>query len=152
VDDFKLVKKRVAHHKQVKDRFPEISDCYILCEASGKQVVIVKISEKAPYRGKTLIEALWKLDAFENAKLIITVDGNVAVDDLPVVAWKVFNNIDAKRDLIYSEMDGLWRLGIDATKKIADEGYMRDWPDDIVMSDEIKDLVTSRWEEYGIDF
>lgn len=151
VNDFKLVRKLSAHNKQIKSCFPEIADCYILCEAGGKQAVIIKIGEKAPYRGKTLIEDLWKLDTFEDAKLIITVDGNVTTDDLSVVAWKVFNNIDAKRDLIYSESDGMWRLGIDATKKIPSEGYRRDWPDDIVMSQEIKDLVRRRWDEYGID-
>ena len=150
-DDFKLVCKLSADNKKIKEKYPEISDCYILCEALGKQGIIVKIGDKTPNRGKSLIEDLWQEDAFKEAKLIVTVDGNVATDNLSVVAWKVFNNIDAKRDLLYSQHENLWRLGIDATKKMPEEGYMREWPDDIVMSQEIKDLVDARWEEYGIE-
>ncbi|MHB8282346.1 MAG: menaquinone biosynthesis decarboxylase, partial [bacterium] len=41
------------------------------------------------------------------------------------------------------------KMGIDATKKWASEGYKRKWPDDIVMSAEIKKLVDDRWKEYG---
>lgn len=151
IDDFKVVNMPLNDFATIKARFPEIEDCHVFCEAGSKQGIIVLLNEKQAYRGKTLIEDLWKLDVFENAKLMITVDGNVSASNLSVVAWKVFNNIDAKRDLIFSEMDNCWRLGIDATKKIANEGYLRDWPNDIVMSDEIKNLVTRRWEEYGID-
>ena len=151
VADFKFVEKLSARNDQIKIRFPEIAECYILCEAGGKQMVIVKLGRKSAHRGRTLIEDLWKQETFENVKLIITVDGNVAADELPIVAWKVFNNIDAKRDLIYTYYDKMWRLGIDATKKIQNEGYLRNWPNDIVMSPEIKNLVTKRWAEYGID-
>jgi 4-hydroxy-3-polyprenylbenzoate decarboxylase len=40
-------------------------------------------------------------------------------------------------------------MGIDATAKGAMDGRTRPWPEDIVMSQEIKDLVTRRWKEYG---
>ncbi|NTW72740.1 MAG: hypothetical protein HGA49_10950, partial [Eubacteriaceae bacterium] len=43
------------------------------------------------------------------------------------------------------------RLGVDATKKIKSEGYDREWPDDIEMSEKIKKLVDKRWSRYGID-
>ncbi|MCL2559133.1 MAG: menaquinone biosynthesis decarboxylase [Turicibacter sp.] len=151
VDAFKFVNRRLADVDVVKRRFPEIEDVHVLGSAGEKQAVIVKLGEKRAHRGKTLIEELWRLELFKQAKLVVTVDGNVKARDLPTVAWKVFNNIDAKRDLVYSEVDGYWRLGVDATKKLEAEGYQRDWPDDIVMSDEIKELVTRRWDEYGID-
>ena len=151
VHGFKIVNIPLFNAENVIVKFPEIKDIHVLCEAKDKQAIIISLNEKKAYRGKTLIEDLWKLDIFAHAKLIITVDGGVKASNLPIVSWKVFNNIDAKRDLVYSEGDGYWRLGIDATKKIADEGYLRDWPNDIEMSDEIKKLVTKRWEEYGIE-
>jgi 4-hydroxy-3-polyprenylbenzoate decarboxylase len=43
------------------------------------------------------------------------------------------------------------KMGIDATTKWAEEGYQREWPDEIEMSQEIKDTVSRRWEEYGIE-
>ena len=68
------------------------------------------------------------------------------------MAWKIFNNIDAGRDLIYSEEpDGFIRLGVDATKKTPLDGHARLWPDDIVMDDETKMKVTERWALYGLD-
>ncbi len=42
------------------------------------------------------------------------------------------------------------KIGIDATHKWTSEGA-REWPDRIVMSDEVRDLVDRRWDEYGID-
>ena len=149
-ESFKFIRKLSKDNNLVKELYPEIAECFVLCEANGMQALIIKIGKKDAYRGKTLITDLWNLDAFKNAKLIITVDGNVSADDLSVVSWKVFNNIDAQRDLVYSEYNGVYRLGIDATKKIKEEGYCREWPDDIVMSQDIKDLVDKRWHEYGI--
>ena len=151
VADFAFVRQTLPGIEDVKTIYPEIEDSLLLCTAVGKKAVIVKIGEKAPFRGKTLIEDLWGLEVFQDAKLVITVDGNVDVKNLSVVSWKVFNNIDAKRDLVFSQHDDTWRLGIDATQKLPEEGYTRDWPDDIVMSQDIKDLVDRRWAEYGID-
>jgi 4-hydroxy-3-polyprenylbenzoate decarboxylase len=41
-------------------------------------------------------------------------------------------------------------MGIDATKKWASEGHTREWPNDIEMTEEIKAMVSRRWNEYGI--
>jgi 4-hydroxy-3-polyprenylbenzoate decarboxylase len=42
------------------------------------------------------------------------------------------------------------KMGIDATKKWPEEGYTREWPDDIEMDEETKRTVTGRWNEYGL--
>ncbi|HHT9106105.1 MAG TPA: hypothetical protein ACFYD7_09560 [Candidatus Wujingus californicus] len=42
------------------------------------------------------------------------------------------------------------KMGIDATKKWPEEGFTREWPDDIKMSQEIVDLVNKKWNIYGI--
>jgi 4-hydroxy-3-polyprenylbenzoate decarboxylase len=71
-------------------------------------------------------------------------------------------NVDPKRDVMLTEgpLDYLdhaptrqfygGKIGIDATHKGPDEGT-REWPEEIVMSDEIRSLVDRRWREYGID-
>jgi 4-hydroxy-3-polyprenylbenzoate decarboxylase len=41
------------------------------------------------------------------------------------------------------------KLGIDATAKWPEEGA-RPWPEEIEMSQEVRDLVDRRWAEYGI--
>jgi 4-hydroxy-3-polyprenylbenzoate decarboxylase len=77
------------------------------------------------------------------------------------VFFRVCANVDPKRDVLLSEgpLDHLdhaptlqfygGKLGIDATHKGPDEGA-RPWPEEIVMSKEVKDLVERRWPEYGI--
>ena len=100
------------------------------------------------------MEELWSQDAMKYNKFLIVVDEDVDSTDTSKVAWKVFNNIDAMRDLVIREVPSEQfghRLGIDATKKLAMDGHQRVWPDDIVMSDDVKEKVTRRWSEYGID-
>ena len=96
-------------------------------------------------------------------KMIVVVDEDIDPHDLSLVAWKVFNNIDAGRDLVVTEgpLDALdhasprplygHKLGIDATKKTPLDGHTRAWPDDIVMDDATRERVTRRWKEYGLE-
>ena len=118
--------------------------------------LIVSIKKKNPNDAKKIINELWAHEDMKYNKLLIIVDEDVDANDVSKAAWKVFNNIDAKRDLVISEVnleDNNFghRIGIDATKKWYDEGHKREWPDDIVMCDEIKEKVTKRWREYGIE-
>jgi len=97
------------------------------------------------------------------AKFIIVVDDDVNVQDGSEVLWKVFNNVDPRRDTMIVEgpLDVLdhsaplalvgSKMGFDATRKWTSEGHSREWPKDIVMSEDIKQLVESKWSEYGID-
>ena len=41
------------------------------------------------------------------------------------------------------------KMGIDATRKLKEEGHGREWPKEIEMSPEITDLVNRRWKDYG---
>jgi 4-hydroxy-3-polyprenylbenzoate decarboxylase len=84
------------------------------------------------------------------------------VHDLSEVAWRATGNIDPKRDLVIVDgpMDDLdhaairhrfgGKLGVDATEKTEADGIGQAWPDEIVMSDDIRALVTRRWAEYGL--
>jgi 4-hydroxy-3-polyprenylbenzoate decarboxylase len=90
------------------------------------------------------------------------VDEDVDVQNLREVLFRVGNNVDPKRDtlLVDGPVDALdhsspyekygWKMGLDATAKLPEEGHPRPWPEDIVMTPEMKDLVTRRWAEYGI--
>ena len=42
------------------------------------------------------------------------------------------------------------KMGIDATRKFPEEGHPREWPDEMLMSDEVIARVSKRWSEYGI--
>ncbi|HYL28232.1 MAG TPA: hypothetical protein VEW74_10400, partial [Candidatus Nitrosotalea sp.] len=43
------------------------------------------------------------------------------------------------------------KIGIDATRKDASEGYAREWPPEMVMNGATRRLVSQRWSAYGLD-
>jgi 4-hydroxy-3-polyprenylbenzoate decarboxylase len=40
-------------------------------------------------------------------------------------------------------------MGIDATRKTREEGMMREWPQELFMSEDIRSRVDARWKQYG---
>lgn len=105
---------------------------------------ILFIKKDKPWQGKKALEEFIKVSP---DKFVIAVDDVADKKDLSTIMWKLFNNIDAKRDILIVDN----KIGIDATRKMKEEGLTRDWPNDIVMSEEIKRYVSERWDEYGID-
>ena len=146
----------------IKVQCPEIIDINFPLEGVFHNCVIVSIKKAYPKHAHKIMNSLWGLGQMMYTKMIIVVDENIDPQDISTVAWKVFNNIDPKRDLVISEgpLDALdhasntpfygSRLGVDATKKWPSEGHTRPWPDDIEMSEEIKKMVDKRWSKYGI--
>jgi 4-hydroxy-3-polyprenylbenzoate decarboxylase len=108
------------------------------------------------------MHAVWGLGQLTVTKLIIVVDEHVNVDDFDEVMFYVGANVDARRDtvIIDGPVDVLdhaspyigagGKMGIDATAKIAGEGVVRPWPEEIRMTDAIRRQVTERWNELGL--
>ncbi len=140
---------------------PEVVDLNMPAEGIFQNLVIVSIKKRYPGQARKVMYALWGLGLMMLAKTIIVVSEHVNVHDLSEVAWRVTGNIDPKRDLMIVEgpMDDLdhaalrhrygGKLGIDATEKGPLDDTAQAWPEEIVMSEEIKALVTRRWHEYG---
>ena len=146
----------------LKRMIPEITDINLPLEGVFHNCAIVSVQKRFRGQVEKVMNALWGLGQMMYTKMIIVVDAEVDVQDLRTVMWKVFNNIDAARDLTFSKgpLDALdhaspevrfgTRLGVDATKKGPSDGHMREWPDDIRMSEDIARRVTARWKEYGL--
>ncbi|WP_319478506.1 menaquinone biosynthesis decarboxylase [Marispirochaeta aestuarii] len=147
----------------LKRMAPEIRDMNLPLEGVFHNCAIISIEKRYPGQVHKVLNMLWGLGQMMYTKMIIVVDADVDVQNLSTVMWKVFNNIDAQRDLIFSQgpLDTLdhasprprfgTRLGVDATRKGPLDGHEREWPDDIVMSDEIVRRVDERWKEFGLD-
>ncbi len=65
--------------------------------------------------------------------IIVLYDHEININDNSVLLWKIFNNVDPLRDIVIEKNSVI----IDATKKGIADGHTREWPDDIVMSDDI---------------
>jgi 4-hydroxy-3-polyprenylbenzoate decarboxylase len=143
---------------------PEIHDYNLPVEGGFHNLCIVSIKKSYPGQAKKVMNALWGLGHMMMlTRCLIVVDDDVDVHDTRAVTWFALNNVDASRDLVVmpGPVDDLdhsgsylvavgHKLGIDATRKRADEGYARVWPPDIVMDAATRELVTRRWDEYGL--
>lgn len=146
----------------VKKSVPEITDMNLPWEGCFHNCLIVSIRKTYPEQAKKVMNAIWGLGQMMFSKCIIVLDQDCHVQDLKEVAWRTFGNVDPKRDIVFSEgpVDELdhsaskdffgSKMGIDATRKDEAEGMQRPWPEDMVMSRHITELVTKRWKEYGL--
>ena len=143
---------------------PEIIDMNLPVEGGFHNLAIVSIRKKYPGHAKKVMNALWGLGHMMMlTRVLIVVDDDVDVQDVRSVAWFTLNNLAADRDIVMmpGPVDDLdhgsynvaygTKMGIDATRKSAAEGYEREWPPDIVMDGETRTKVSKRWREYGLD-
>ena len=147
----------------LQQMIPEIVDINLPLTGVFHNCAMVSIKKSYPQQAKKVMQAIWGMGQMMFTKMIIVVDEHVDVQDEKEVWWRVFNNIDARHDLVFVDgpLDVLdhsspmpkWgtKLGIDATKTWPEEGHTREWPDEITMTDEIKERVTKRWKEFGFE-
>jgi len=143
---------------------PEIVDYNLPVEGGFHNLCIVAVKKSYPGQAKKVMNALWGLGHMMMlTRYLIVVDHDVDPHDVRAVTWFVLNNTDPARDMVVmpGPVDDLdhsgsylvsvgHKLGIDATRKRADEGYERVWPPDIVADEATRELVSRRWDEYGL--
>lgn len=144
-------------------QFPEITDFWLPPEACSYRVAVVAIKKAYPGHAKRVMLAIWSyLRQFMYTKFVIVVDADVSARDWTDVIWALSTNVDPARDITVIEntpidyldfaspVSGLGsKLGIDATAKGPPE-TTREWGRKIRMTDDIVDLVTRKWDAYGL--
>jgi 4-hydroxy-3-polyprenylbenzoate decarboxylase len=151
----------------MKLNIPELVDINLPIEGVFHNLMIVSIRKSYPGQARKVMNAIWSLGQAMFTKCVIVVDEDVDVQDLGEVTLKVLNHIDPERDIQFTlgpvdSLDHASRLanygskiGIDATRKWASEGFNRPWPDEILMDEKTKSLVDSKWKalakELGIE-
>jgi 4-hydroxy-3-polyprenylbenzoate decarboxylase len=151
----------------MKLTIPELVDVNLPIEGVFHNLMIVSIKKSYPGQARKVMNAIWSLGQAMFTKCIIVLDEDVDVQDIADVTLKVLNNIDPERDIQFTlgpvdSLDHASRLpnygskmGIDATRKWASEGFTRPWPDEIVMDAKTRALVDSKWKalakELGIE-
>lgn len=145
----------------IKMQLPEIVDVNLPLEGVFHNCALISIKKAYPMHARKIMNAIWGLGQMMFTKFIFIYDEEVDVQNTSEAAWKAFNNVDPARDIMIAEgpLDVLdhsaprpiygAKMGVDATKKWPEEGYQREWPPEIHMSEEIKTLVEKRWKEYG---
>jgi 4-hydroxy-3-polyprenylbenzoate decarboxylase len=146
----------------LKMTVPEIVDYDLPVAGAFHNLAIVSIRKAFPGHGRKVMHAIWGLGMLSLTKGVVIVDEHVDVHDYAQVTFYVGANVDPKRDVVITEgpLDHLdhaptlqfigGKIGIDATAKSPAEGA-REWPAEIEMSVEVRDLVDRRWAEYGLE-
>ncbi|MCH2111698.1 MAG: menaquinone biosynthesis decarboxylase, partial [Planctomycetes bacterium] len=145
----------------LQKQFPEVLDYRMPFEGVAHNLMYLKIKKSYPGHARKLMNAIWGLGQAMFTKVIIVVDESVNIHDDAEVAWTVLNHIDPERDMQFTMgpievLDHASRaacygskVGIDATQKLPEEGFSRDWPDPIVMDEATRKKVSDRWQELG---
>lgn len=146
----------------VQTLVPDIIDYDLPMFGCFHNCAFVKIRKEYPYQARQVMSAIWGAGQLAFTKIIVVVDEHVDVHDEQDVLFHLCANVDPRRDIVIVDgpLDILdhaapycgagSKLGIDATRKLPGEGQVRPWPDEIGMSPEVRELVTRRWEEYGL--
>jgi 4-hydroxy-3-polyprenylbenzoate decarboxylase len=141
----------------IQKTVPEIVDMHFPAEGIFHNLVIISIDKRYPGHARKIMNAVWGLGQLMFSKTVIVVDRDVDVHDLREVAWIVGTHIDPVRDLQLTKgpVDDLddaaelpaygGKMGIDATRKWASEGYTRNWPSRIRMDDAVNRRAAEIW-------
>ena len=141
---------------------PEIVDVNLPPEGVFHNLMIVSIRKSYAGHARKVMSGIWALGQAMFTKCVIVVDEDCDVQDLAEVVLRVTNNIDPERDIQFTlgpvdSLDHASRLpnygskmGIDATRKWAAEGFTREWPQMLAMPAEVKARVEKIVKDLGL--
>jgi 4-hydroxy-3-polyprenylbenzoate decarboxylase len=146
----------------VRKTIPEIVDMHLPVEGIFHNLMIVAIDKRYPGHARKTMHAVWGTGQMMFTKVILVVDADVDVRGGPDVLWRTLTAIDPERDIeiVHGPVDELdfasrlpcygSKIGIDATRKWKEEGFLRPWPDAIVMSEDVKRRIDALWPALGL--
>ena len=146
----------------MRKQMPEVTDMHMPAEGIFHNLMIIAIRKSYPGHARKVMNAIWGLPGAMFTKCIVVVDHDVNVHDVGEVAWKALNHIDPERDIQFTlgpvdQLEHASRLpnfgskmGIDATRKWPSEGFIRPWPDEIVMDEATRKKVDTIWKSLGL--
>ncbi len=142
---------------------PEIVDINLPVEACFHNVAFVSIRKKYPGHAYKVMSALWGLGGLAFTKFVFVFDSDCNVQDRDEVLFRLGANCDPGRDVIHSrgpvdqldhaaQQEGFGgKIGFDCTHKWPGEnGFSRDYPKLITMSEDVKRRVDELWPRLGL--
>jgi len=142
---------------------PEVIDFNMPSAGWFQGMAIISIKKTYPGQAKKVMMGLWGMGQLSLTKMFVVVDEDINVHDINDVIWAVTTRTDAARDITIidrtptdtldpaSPLVNLGsKLGIDATQKTLEEGFEREIQEKVMVDDETRNLVDSKWSSYEI--
>lgn len=146
----------------LKTTLPEVVDYHMPAEGIFHNLVLVSIKKEYPGQAYKVMNGLWGQGLMALAKVIVIVDHFIDVKNPQEAWWYALNNIDPERDVrfTFGPVDDLdhsargpsfgSKMGIDGTRKLAEEGFTRPWPDLIEMDASVRAKIDRLWSKLGL--
>jgi 4-hydroxy-3-polyprenylbenzoate decarboxylase len=146
----------------MKRQLPEVVDMHMPTEGVFHNLMILSIRKGYPGHARKVMHSIWGLGQAMFTKLIVVVDEDVNIRDYSELAWRALGSVDYARDveIVKGPVDDLdhssqlhrfgGKMGIDATTKWPGEGFTREWPPIIEMSEDVKARVDAMWTRLGL--
>jgi 4-hydroxy-3-polyprenylbenzoate decarboxylase len=141
---------------------PEVIDFSMPASGWFQGLAIISIKKKYPGQAKKVMMGLWGMGQLSLTKIFVVVDHAINVHNINEVIWAITTKSDPKRDIIIIDntpTDTLdpaspilnlgSKMGIDATTKTREEGFMREIQKPVEVDKDTKNLVDKRWTNYG---
>jgi 4-hydroxy-3-polyprenylbenzoate decarboxylase len=147
----------------IRMTLPDLVDMNLPAEGVFHNCALVSVKKRYPGHAKKLMTAIWGMGLLSLTRCVVVVDAEVDVQNISEVAFHAFSNVDPGRDtlIVDGPVDALdhaapyfaygAKIGFDATRKWEGEGVVRPWPEQIGMSEDVRQRVDARWAEYGLD-
>jgi len=142
---------------------PEVVDYSMPSAGWFQGLAVISIKKRYPGQAKKVMMGLWGMGQLSLTKTFVVVDDDINVHDMNDVIWAITTRADAARDTIIinntptdtldpaSPLVNLGsKMGIDATQKTKEEGYEREIQQLVKVDNETKNLVDSKWSDYGL--
>jgi 4-hydroxy-3-polyprenylbenzoate decarboxylase len=142
---------------------PEIIDMNLPVDACFHNIAFVSIKKKYPGHAYKVMNAIWGLGQLAFTKMVFIFDEDTNVQDFGEVLFRLGANCDPGRDVLHSrgpidqldhaaQIEGFGgKIGFDCTHKWPGEnGYNRNFPKLIRMSDDVKTRVDGIWDKLGL--
>ena len=141
---------------------PEVIDFSMPASGWFQGLAIISIKKRYPGQAKKVMMGLWGMGQLSLTKIFVVVDDAINVHNINEVIWAITTKSDPKRDIIIIDntpTDTLdpaspilnlgSKMGIDATTKTAEEGFMREIQKPVEVDKDTKNLVDKKWINYG---
>lgn len=141
---------------------PEVIDFSMPASGWFQGLAIISIKKRYPGQAKKVMLGLWGMGQLSLTKIFVVVDHDINVHDINEVIWAITTKSDPKRDILIIDntpTDTLdpaspilnlgSKMGIDATTKTREEGFMRDIQKPVQVDNDTKILVDKKWIHYG---
>lgn len=120
--------------KFAKELLSDVRDISVPVRNVKSLILFVSLKKTIPHAAEKIANLIFSASRLAEFKIILVFDADVDVKNTSYSVWKFFNNVDPKRDFHFIEE----KLAIDVTRKWKEEGYEREWPNEIEMTDDVK--------------